>query len=211
MKIRINDLEEKDFINLKLPSSYLEIRRIVEVSFIILISPLIVILGALTAVLVYVYSGTPVIFKQIRSGRRGELFQIYKFRTLNSSKEMIVESHLEEKVTKIGKFLRKHRLDEIPQFWNVLKGNMSLIGPRPEPDFAHKKNLKNLPYYRYKLLVKPGLTGWAQVNFNHTENMDDAKYKMEYELFYIKNLSVLLDIKIILKTIYVMIFGKGSR
>ena len=146
----------------------------------------------------------PLIYKQTRVGLNGKIFTVYKLRSMAQNAEQNGAQWAKEndsRVTKVGRFIRKTRLDEIPQFVNILKGEMSFVGPRPErPEFVAK--LKNeIPFYNERHLVKPGLTGWAQINFPYGASVEDAKEKLQYDFFYIKNQSVALDISIILKTI----------
>ncbi|PID74787.1 MAG: hypothetical protein CSB28_01370 [Desulfobacterales bacterium] len=115
------------------------------------------------------------------------------------------------RITRVGKFFRKWRLDEIPQLWNVLKGDMSFVGPRPERDFFIKELEKEIPYYGKRFTVKPGLTGWAQVSYGYGSSVEDAVEKLNYEMFYIKNMSIVLDLVIILRTVKTVLFGRGAR
>ena len=139
---------------------------------------------------------------------------MYKFRSMYQDAEKhgaVWAQEDDPRVTKVGKWLRKLRLDEIPQFWNVLKGDMSIIGPRPERREFVEKLEKIIPYYYLRHTVKPGITGWAQINYPYGATVEDAVQKLEYELYYIKNMSPLLDTKIFLRTIGVMLFGQGAR
>ena len=156
----------------------------------------------------------PIIFKQKRVGLNDKEFVLYKFRTMYQDAEKhgaVWAQEDDPRVTKVGKWLRKLRLDEIPQFWNVLKGDMSIIGPRPERREFVEKLEKIIPYYYLRHTVKPGITGWAQINYPYGATVEDAVQKLEYELYYIKNMSPLLDTKIFLRTIGVMLFGQGAR
>ncbi len=154
----------------------------------------------------------PIFFKQIRTGKDRKRFLAIKFRTMIDNAEKNGAqwaSKNDSRVTKFGKFLRKTRLDEIPQFINIIKGDMSLIGPRPErPEFIESLE-KEIPYYNHRLLVKPGLSGWAQINYPYGASVDDAIEKLEYDLYYIKNRNLALDISIILKTIDAILKGGG--
>ncbi len=146
----------------------------------------------------------PLLFKQTRTGKGGKGFMAMKFRTMVLDAEQNGPQWAaknDPRITKLGKFLRKTRLDEIPQFINILKGDMSFVGPRPErPEFVALLSEK-IPFYKERLLVKPGLSGWAQINFKYGDSIDDAMTKLQYDLFYIKNRTFTLDISIILKTI----------
>lgn len=154
----------------------------------------------------------PIFFKQIRTGKDGKNFLAIKFRTMiNNAEKNGAQwaSKNDSRITKFGKFLRKTRLDEIPQFINIIRGDMSLIGPRPErPEFIEKLETE-IPYYNQRLLVKPGLSGWAQINYPYGASVEDAIEKLEYDLYYIKNRNLALDISIILKTIDAVVKGGG--
>ena len=168
----------------------------------------------LTAIIVRLESKGPVIFKQKRVGLNEEEFTIYKFRSMCNDAEKngaVWAQKGDARVTRFGRFIRKVRLDELPQLWNILKGDMSLIGPRPERMVFVKELKKELPYYYLRHTVKPGLTGWAQIMYPYGATVEDAMHKLEYDLYYIKNMSLTLDLKIILKTIGVMLFGQGAR
>lgn len=154
----------------------------------------------------------PLIYRQKRVGRLGKTFNMVKFRSMRSDAEKetgaIWAIENDARVTKVGKFLRKTRLDELPQIWNILKGEMSLVGPRAErPEF--NEQLKHVPFYEERYLVKPGLTGWAQINFRYGASISDAEEKLKYDLYYIKNRSLLLDLGIILKTIRIALRQVG--
>jgi exopolysaccharide biosynthesis polyprenyl glycosylphosphotransferase len=154
-----------------------------------------------------------VLYRQKRVGKNGKIFTIMKFRSMRSDAEKHSGPQWAQKddprVTTFGKFLRKSHLDEIPQFINVLKGDMSLIGPRPERPFFVEKLGEELPLYLRRLKVRPGITGWAQVKHKYDESLEDVKVKLQYDLYYIENISLKMDLKIALSTIYLMIAGKG--
>ena len=190
-------------IDLSTKRGYLAVKRVFDVlfsaCFLILFSPLLLIVSAL----VKLTSNGPVFFKQVREGVDGKNFTVFKFRTMRTDDNSFepTKEH-DNRITPIGSFLRKTRLDEIPQMLNVLKGEMSLIGPRPErPELA--KDLENsVPFYRQRLLVKPGITGWDQVSGEyHSPSVEDTTKKIQYDLYYIKNISIFLDISIFFKTI----------
>ena len=162
--------------------------------------------------LVVVESGFPLIFSQTRTGFLNQNFTIYKIRTMRNDAEKkgaIWASENDSRVTNIGKILRKLRIDEIPQFWNVIKGDMSIVGPRPErPEFQEELN-QSVPYWNARHLVKPGITGWAQIKFKYASSMQTSEQKLAYDLYYLRNLSFALDFEIILGTLRSI--GKGSR
>jgi sugar transferase (PEP-CTERM system associated) len=154
----------------------------------------------------------PFFYKQERLGENFKPFILLKFRTMINEAEKGMPIWAEKndpRVTRVGKFLRKIRLDEIPQLINVLKGEMSLIGPRPEREYFTKKLSKKIPYYSLRFSVRPGLTGWAQVNYKYGDSEKDAFIKTEYDLYYIKSMSPFLDLRILLKTIRIVLFGMG--
>lgn len=154
----------------------------------------------------------PVLYRQLRTGANGSEFYIYKFRTMVNNAETAGPQWAERndsRITRVGRYLRAWRLDELPQLWNVLKGEMSFIGPRPErPDFNRRLE-EEIPYYDLRHLVKPGITGWAQVMYDYGASIEDAREKLQYDIYYIKNYSLLLDLLIVLKTIRVMLSRRG--
>lgn len=158
-------------------------------------------------------SDGPVFYKQKRMGQAGNVFEIIKFRTMNKDAEKntgaVWASNNDPRITKIGSFMRKTRIDELPQLWNILKGQMSFIGPRAErPEF--NEQLKTVPFYEERYLIKPGLSGWAQINFRYGSSIADAAEKLKYDLYYIKNRSLILDLGIALKTIRIMFQRSGK-
>lgn len=176
----------------------------------LLFSPLL----ALVMICVRLESAGPAIYRQKRVGLRGDEFTLYKIRSMRADAEKngaVWASRNDPRVTRVGKFIRKTRLDELPQLINVLKGDMSVIGPRPERMDFVKELARTLPYYDVRHSVRPGITGWAQVSYPYGASLEDSRLKLEYDLFYIKHLSVLLEVKILLKTIGVILFPKGAR
>jgi len=154
----------------------------------------------------------PVFFRQERIGYRGKPFVIYKFRTMYSdasSQGPLLTARDDARVTSFGRFLRKYRLDEIPQFWNVLKGDMSLVGPRPEQRFYIEQIVHNAPYYYLLHNVRPGITSWGMVKYGYAETVDKMIERLDYDILYYENMSLVLDIKILLYTIQIVFSGKG--
>ncbi|MES2574295.1 MAG: exopolysaccharide biosynthesis polyprenyl glycosylphosphotransferase [Bacteroidota bacterium] len=152
-------------------------------------------------------------YTQERVGKNGETFQIYKFRTMVKNAEKngaVFSTSNDRRVTPFGKFLRKTRIDEIPQFINILKGDMAVIGPRPERPVFVKEIAEIMPFYETRHVIKPGLTGWAQVNYSYGESLDDSLIKLQYDLYYIKHRSVFLDLNITIKTISTVLFYRGQ-
>ena len=168
----------------------------------------------LAALCVRLESPGPVIYRQNRVGLHGDEFMLYKIRSMRSDAEKngaVWASKNDPRVTRVGRFIRKTRIDELPQLVNVLKGDMSVIGPRPERMDFVKELAKKLPYYDVRHSVRPGITGWAQVCYPYGASLEDSRLKLEYDLFYIKHLSIMLETKILLKTIGVILFPKGAR
>ncbi|GKT10550.1 sugar transferase [Desulforhabdus sp. TSK] len=171
-------------------------------------------LMALTAVAICLDSRGPVFYRQDRVGKGGRIFSVVKFRSMVEDAEAQGAQWAvkgDARVTRVGRWIRLFRIDEIPQLWNVFKGEMSLIGPRPERSNFVKKLETVIPYYAVRHSVPPGVTGWAQVNYPYGASVEDAVHKLEYDLYYIKNMSILLDLKIFLKTIGVVLLGQGAR
>jgi exopolysaccharide biosynthesis polyprenyl glycosylphosphotransferase len=175
----------------------------------VICSPLLI----LVPLFIWLEDGAPILFRQERVGRDGKRFILFKFRTMrccvNHLDEGIYTREDDPRVTRVGRWLRKLRLDELPQFWNALKGDISLIGPRPEWSKCAEHYEQSIPFYHFRHLVKPGITGWAQVNYPYGESDADAVEKLKYDLYYIRHYSLKLDAMIVLKTLYIMFFGKG--
>jgi len=164
----------------------------------------------LAAAAIWLEDRGPIFFRQPRVGRNRVLFHIVKLRTMRESAGGDTYTRTgDQRITRIGRWLRNTRLDEVPQLWNVLIGDMSLIGPRAEWIRLVEEYEQKIPCYHFRHLVKPGITGWAQVNYNYGESMEDTLRKLEYDLYYIRYFSFVLDASIVLKTIHVMLFGKG--
>jgi sugar transferase (PEP-CTERM system associated) len=157
----------------------------------------------------------PVFYHQVRVGQNGKLFRLHKFRSMRPDAEADGvarwASEGDTRITRVGAFLRKTRLDELPQLFNVFRGEMSLVGPRPErPEFVEQLSAV-IPYYSERHRVKPGVTGWAQMLYPYGSDEEDAKKKLEYDLYYVKHAGVMLDLVILLQTVEVVLFGKGAR
>jgi exopolysaccharide biosynthesis polyprenyl glycosylphosphotransferase len=156
----------------------------------------------------------PVFYTQQRVGKDRKIFTIYKFRSMQYRAEQGRAQWAQEKdprVTRVGRILRLTHFDELPQIWNIFKGEMSLVGPRPErPEFVEVLE-KQVPYYFVRHTIKPGLTGWAQINYRYGASVEDAHTKLEYDLYYVKNMSLFLDLKIILRTVGVVLLKDGAR
>jgi exopolysaccharide biosynthesis polyprenyl glycosylphosphotransferase len=190
-----------------------KLKRVLDiiVSLLILIvsSPVIFI----TSLAIKIDSKGPIFFKQERCGMNNKNFRILKFRSMVHDAEKMTGPVWSQKddprITHVGKIIRKLRIDEIPQMYNVLKGEMSLVGPRPERPFFVEKLSEQIPYYKRRLKVRPGITGWAQVKHKYDESIEDVKIKLRYDLFYIENISLRMDFKILFRTIFVVLFARG--
>lgn len=190
-----------------------KIKRLIDILVSFVIGLITLPITIFTAIAIRLDSKGPILFTQERCGLNGEVFKVYKFRSMREDAEKISgpvwSSKDDPRVTKVGKFIRKVRIDELPQMINVLKGEMSLVGPRPERPFFVEKLAEEIPLYKRRLKVKPGLTGWAQVKHKYDESIEDVKTKLRYDLFYIENMSLRMDFKILFRTIFVVLFGKG--
>lgn len=168
-----------------------------------------------TAILIKLESRGPILYRQERVGRDGENFVLFKFRSMTVDAESengpVWAAVNDPRVTRIGRVIRKLRIDEIPQMINVLKGEMSFVGPRPERSFFVDKLKEKIPYYYLRLSVKPGITGWAQISYPYGDTEEGAVEKLQYDLYYIKNMSVLFDLQIIFESLKVILLGKGAR
>lgn len=190
-----------------------KLKRLLDVvtSFIILFVTLPA--NLIASVAIKLNSKGPVFFKQERSGMNGSVFKMLKFRSMYEDAEKhtgpVWSPKDDPRITAVGKIIRKVRIDEIPQMFNVLRGEMSIVGPRPERPFFVEKLSEEIPYYKRRLKVRPGITGWAQVKHKYDESVEDVKIKLRYDLFYIENMSLRMDFKIIIRTIFVVLFGKG--
>jgi exopolysaccharide biosynthesis polyprenyl glycosylphosphotransferase len=189
-------------------------KRLLDLIIVFFALPVMLIFIPLVALAIKLDSPGPVFYRQVRCGRSGKPFMIYKFRTMYVDAERDGKARWATKddprITRVGRLLRKTRLDELPQVLNILQGEMSIVGPRPErPEFVEE--LKQvIPYYHTRLLVKPGLTGWAQVQFNYTSSVEDTVTKLQYDLYYIHRWTLWLDIYIMFRTISVVIGLKGT-
>jgi len=189
------------------------LKRTIDIFFslfmLILLAPILI----LVAILIKLDSKGPVFFSQERVGENRRLFIVHKFRSMVQNAEMEsgpVWAEADDcRVTRVGKYIRKLRIDEFPQLFNVIKGEMSFVGPRPEREFFVEELEAAIPYYGERFSVKPGITGWAQVCYPYGASIEDAKEKLNYDLFYIKNMSILMDLMVIMKTVKTVLFGEG--
>jgi lipopolysaccharide/colanic/teichoic acid biosynthesis glycosyltransferase len=196
-----------------LPSrQYLLIRRIIEFCLTVLVLPLLLPLLGLVALIVRLDSPGPVFFLQTRIGRRGEAFRMIKFRTMfHGASGPSFTSAIDPRVTRIGGLLRRCRLDELPQLFNILRGDMSWVGPRPEAASLEKGYVRDIEHFALRGIVRPGVTGWAQINQGYAHAPDEMRSKLEYDLYYLKHCSLWLDLVIVLRTFAVIFRGTGAR
>lgn len=194
--------------------SYRPFKRLLDVALVVFVLPLGAAITAVGALLILLTMGWPVFFIQERVGLAGKPFRMWKLRTMLPARDG--EAHRaavrgDARITRVGGFLRRFRIDELPQLWNVLRGEMSLIGPRPEAVAFHEEYVRDEPMYAYRNLVRPGITGWAQVCAPPSANADEARRKLTYDLYYVKRMSLFLDVQIALRTIWTVTHGAGVR
>lgn len=217
-KIEVHELNPSWLLfseGFRLNGSLLFARRVV--SFLLALTGLIICLPLipLIAAAIKLSSPGPVFYRQKRVGLRGRIFSCCKFRTMKANAEADTGATWaaddDPRITRVGKFLRKVRLDEIPQMWNVLKGEMGFIGPRPErPEFVSQLS-DQIPYYNLRHIIRPGITGWAQIRYKYGNTIEDSRQKLQYDLFYIKNLSIGLDFWVLVQTLKVILLGRGAQ
>ena len=168
----------------------------------------------ITAILIKLESRGPVFYKQERVGKNGRTFVLMKFRSMRVDAEQdgpVWASKGDSRTTRVGRVIRKVRVDEIPQFWNILKGEMSFVGPRPERPHFVAQLAEEIPFYQQRHLIAPGLTGWAQIKYPYGASIEDARQKLQYDLFYIKNQSLFLDAIVLFETVKIILFGRGAQ
>lgn len=195
-------------------TSYRVRKRISDILFVILSLPVALPILLLGMIAVRASMGGPVFFVQTRVGMAGKPFRMYKLRTMRDSlphERGTATAQSDARVTKVGAALRRFRVDELPQLWNVLKGDMSLIGPRPEQPGLTKDYIAAMPAFAYRSLVRPGITGWAQVNAGYAANVEETRVKLGYDLFYVKNFSFALDVQVLIRTVSTVLGGGGVR
>ena len=213
--IRLNDILGIPFIDLTAPrinEFEKNVKRVFDVTASILTMTVLSPVLAVTALIVKTTSKGPVIYRQERMGKGHKPFQILKFRSMRSDAEIngpMLSSEEDDRVTPFGRFMRKYRIDELPQFWNVLKGEMSLVGPRPEREFYIEQIIKSAPYYGLIFQVRPGVTSWGMVKYGYASNVKQMVERSRYDLLYINNMSLTTDIKIMIYTVRTVVKGAG--
>ncbi len=216
-RVELEHLSENTLGSLLPTSAYQSAKHVLDWLAAAVLMPLIVPVLGIVALTIRLDSPGPAIFRQKRVGYRGVPFTVYKFRTMftrhgeDYSRESAMTRTGDDRITKVGRFLRKTRIDELPQLINVLLGEMSWIGPRPEAAVLSEWYESEIAFYRYRHIVRPGITGWAQVNQGHVAAVDEVRAKLQYDFYYIKNFSPWIDLLIVARTIRTMLTGSGSR
>lgn len=213
-RVKINHLSENIFGELLPSALYSGLKRIIETLLVLSLMPLWLPVMLITGIIIKLESEGPMFFIQERVGQGNKDFKVYKLRSMckDSEKDGAQFAQANDmRITRVGHFIRKTRLDEIPQFINILKGDMSLIGPRPEQRAFVNQFEKEIPFYSYRHVVKPGISGWAQVVHGYAADAEDTKVKIEHDFYYIKHFSLWLDILIVVKTIKTILTGFGAR
>ena len=217
-KIEVDELHPSWMIfgdGFRLTQHHWFLRRIISTLLATALSIVTLPLIPIIAVLIKLTSPGPLLYRQKRVGLRGRVFDCFKFRTMRQDAEAdsgpTWASDEDPRITKVGTFLRRSRLDEIPQIWNVLRGDMAFVGPRPErPEFVTQLG-EQIPYYNIRHALRPGITGWAQINYGYGSSIEEAKEKLRYDLYYIRNVSVMLDLLIVFYTLRAVAIGRGVR
>ena len=215
-RVNIEHLSENSFGSLLPNHAYRWVKRTADIVGCLLALPLLIVPMLIVGVLIRLDSSGPALFRQRRMGYQGRPFQVIKFRTMTAravseETDEAITLHDDPRVTRIGRILRQTRIDELPQMINVLRGEMSWVGPRPEALALSEWYERELPFYAYRHIVRPGISGWAQVNQGHVAGLDEVHIKLHYDFFYIKNFSAWLDILIVLRTIATVLNGFGAR
>jgi len=217
-RVEIEHLSENSFGSLLPNHSYNKVKRLFDLALALALLPVLLLPGLAIALLIKLESPGPAFFRQLRRGYRGNTFIVVKFRTMvhrpdqeASGKDAAITRDGDRRVTRIGRFLRRSRIDELPQIWNILRGEMSWIGPRPEALALSEWYEAELPFYSYRHIVRPGISGWAQVNQGHVSDLEDVKEKLHFDFYYIKNFSAWLDLLILGRTIAIMFSGLGAK
>lgn len=213
-QVTLDSLRENELGTLLPPYAYSKIKRGVDILTVVCSLPFVLPIALISAVIIKITSSGPILFKQARVGLGGKEFTLYKFRSMYIDSEKggaKFASAQDTRITPVGKWMRKFRIDELPQFWNIFKGEMSLIGPRPEQKIFVEHFSEQISFYSYRHIVRPGISGWAQVNQGYAASKEETLIKTEYDLFYVKYFSFALDFLITLRTIKTVLTGFGAR
>jgi lipopolysaccharide/colanic/teichoic acid biosynthesis glycosyltransferase len=219
-RVEIEHLSENSFGSLIPNLNYRKIKRLLDLIAAVIALPILFLPGLFVALAIKLESAGPVFFRQERLGYRGKPFHVVKFRTMRhdiadagepAARDTAITVENDPRITRLGQLLRRTRIDELPQIWNILAGDMSWIGPRPEAMALSAWYMSELPFYSYRHIVRPGITGWAQVNQGHVADLDSVTHKLHYDFYYIKNFSAWLDLLILAKTVTTVFTGHGAR
>ena len=218
-RVEIDHLSENSFGSLVPARGYFYLKAAIDWLAAIALMPLILPMMLVAGAAILIDDGGPIFFRQRRIGHRGIAFNVVKFRTMRvegkestgNLRQAAMTGDLDPRITRVGAFLRKSRIDELPQVWNILKGEMSWIGPRPEAQVLSLWYVSEIPFYRYRHVVKPGISGWAQTNQGHVAEVEDIHQKLQYDFYYIKYFSPFLDLLILFKTVRTMLTGFGAK
>ena len=220
-RVELSHLSENSFGSLLPARGYFYLKGLGDFLFALLVLPLALPIMAVSALAILIEDGGPLLFRQSRIGHAGEKINVYKFRTMRAvrikdgriddERMAAMTSDKDDRITKVGAFLRRTRIDELPQIFNILKWEMSWIGPRPEAQVLSVWYTSELPFYRYRHVVKPGISGWAQVNQGHVAEVEEVHRKLQYDFYYIKYFSPWLDLLILFRTVKTMLSGFGAR
>lgn len=211
-RVEIEHLSENSFGALLPSKFYLRLKYLIDVTVSILLFPLVMAIIFAAAIFIRLETPGPVFFKQSRVGYRGHPFVIYKLRSMKvAATGAAFTAENDSRITRVGAFIRRYRIDELPQIINVIRGEMSWIGPRPEAEELSSWYAKEIPYYIYRHAVRPGVTGWAQVVQGNVAEIDDVTRKLHYDFYYLKNFSAYLDLMIVFRTVYTLLSGFGSK
>ena len=216
-RVEVAHLSENSFGSLIPARGYFHLKSIIDFFAALLLVPILLVPMLLVALAIRLDSRGPALFRQRRLGLAGKPITIFKFRTMrvhltgDDERGAAMTDDDDHRITRLGAFLRRTRIDELPQIINILKGEMSWIGPRPEALVLSSWYTGEIPFYRYRHVVRPGISGWAQVNQGHVANVDEVHEKLQYDFFYIKYFSPWLDLLILLRTVKTMVTGFGSR
>ena len=216
-RVEIEHLSENSFGSLVPFMAYLRFRRLLDLISSLVVGAVLLPFLLIVALMIRLDSPGPALFRQRRMGYRGQPFMVMKFRTMahgRTEQDQLsgaMTRHGDERVTRLGRFLRRTRVDELPQIYNIIKGEMSWIGPRPEAEVLSNWYEAELPFYRYRHIVPPGITGWAQVNQGHVAGLEQVNSKLHYDFYYIKNFSPWLDALIVFRTVQTVFSGFGSK
>jgi len=216
-RVELEHLSENSFGSLTPLSAFMAFKRVSDWVSALIIGIMLLPVFIAVAAFVRTTSPGPILFRQQRIGYRGKPFTVFKFRTMkvedniDKARDAAMTRDGDSRIVKGGHFLRRTRIDELPQIINILKGEMSWIGPRPEAEILSRWYEKEIPFYRYRHIVMPGLTGWAQVNQGHVTDVNQVKEKLYYDFYYIKNYSIWMDLLIVNRTIATVLSGFGAR